>query len=686
MTDIVRKIEEERKKTEDDNQVLQKVMEELPDKKKAFQEALNRGASSTQILEKIIEDNKNKEEKAKEKRKKGGKKAEAKEKKEEKEQEKKEKEKEKKSSSRKSKEKEKRSFAEKIKRKQAALKGSQFFKDFFTATRYLLVGVDISDHSIEVLLLDKDGTVTSYGRSVLEEGVVQNGEILDQKTLSENLRKTLESTKPYPLEVPEHGEEKGVALKRKEHKAIVSLPESKVYVQTFNFNDKSNLYAKVGEEIKNALPFEGEDFYWDFLEVPSRKGVKVVCVATLQDFADAYIHFFKSTNIDPVAFEVEGEAIGRALLPIKRIKKSKKGFLGRRKSETEEVMADKKSRMILDLGARSTMLNIFNENAVMTVSVPLPYAGNYFTDKVAKELNVSKKEAEKIKKKEGFNKDGRTYETLREHGKKIVEEVKEARRYYQREFGSDIKEIFLAGGTALLPGLQEFLNEEVEDVEVKMGDSLRRINDLGLFEERESILYANVAGLGLRSLKKDPISSGINLLPEEVKSQAKKSQQETQRSVLLVALFIAIAGVILLGLAIYYLMYLPVPPVMQPLRDRVLMVTEEPDIEVEEVDVAFIIDDVEEEFPVHEGPGEQTDVVEFAEEGKAYRITAQRAGWLRLEIEEISGWIEGDHVEEITTMELNEFEELQEDEEETEEGPEDDEEEEEEEENLEMED
>ncbi|MDA3814751.1 MAG: pilus assembly protein PilM, partial [Patescibacteria group bacterium] len=416
---------------------------------------------------------------------------------------------------------------------------------------------------------------------------------------------------------------------------------------------------RVKDDLAKSITIEKVTFYWDFTEISTRDGVKVVCVAVLQDVADAYIHFFKSTNIDPVAFEVEGESIGRALLPLKKIKrvKKKRKLFKKKEQEKDEVMADNKSRMIIDFGARNTMIDIFNEEAVLVVSVPLPYAGNYFTSKVAEKLNISKQEANKIKEAEGFKKDGKTYEILRPHGEKIIKEIEAATRYYEREFGSKVREIILAGGTALLPGITEFFQERVKDVNVKMGDPLKKINDFGMLNQKEKILYSNVIGLGLRSLKEDPIETGINLLPEEVRNQARKSQQETRRSVLLVAIFITIAGFLLLGLSIYYLIYLPVPAPMQPLKSRILLILE--DEKAETIDVAFIVDELKEEATVHAGPGEESEVVGYVNSGEFYQATGQRSGWVRIKFsEEQEGWIYRENLKSTATMTLEEFEEM----------------------------
>jgi len=666
----IEKIKKLRGEGVSDENILKEVIKDNPHKKKAFADAQKRGASPSFILEKLIEENRSFAEKpdkketsqppevekpSKEKKEKT-KKEEKKEKEEEEERtpeeekmieeirkraikEAKERELEKEVSSEKE-----VTFGQKIGRTIAALKGTQLLSEFFAITRYLLVGVDISDYSIEILLLDKNGIVNSYGRSTLEKGVVENGEILNQKRLSEAVRETLSNTKPQPLDVPEHTRKKSVAIKRKEHKAIVSLPESRTYVQVFNFENENEIYRQIEQKIKETIPEDEEELYWDFIRVPSEeRGVKVLCVAAQQGIVDMYIHFFKSTNIEPVAFEIEGSAIGRALLPLKKIKKGKK--------EEETVMADGKSRMIIDMGARNTVLSMFGGKASLSLSVISPYAGNYFTEKVAEYFDIPKEEAEEMKKKEGFKKDGKTYDALKEHGKKVVKEAERAAAYHEREFGKEIKEVLLAGGTALLPGIVEFFNSQSEKLTFKLGDPLRKINDMGMLSEKESILYSNVIGLGLRSLSKDPIKDGINLLPEEVQTQETRSHQERTKSVLFAALLIAFAGILLLGLAIYFLIYLPVPAPMQPLQDRVRMVMEE---DAEHMDVAVISEELEEDPEVYAGPGEEQEVVGVAERGEEYRATAQRGGWVRIELEEVEGWIHGENVEAIKTVEVEE--------------------------------
>jgi type IV pilus assembly protein PilM len=637
---LVKIIEDSRRKKLSDKEALDKVIEILPEKKNSLAEALKRGATPTQILDKIILDNevlfKKKREIKKEKENK--KEVESESRKE-------------KTSDRPLNVEKKRGFE--LKKLLAFIKRSKFFNDFFSVTRNFLIGVDISDHSIEIMLLNTDGLVTSYGRFILEDGIIYNGEILNQKKLSESLKEALRKTKPLPLEIPEHARKKKIQLKKKNHKAIIALPESKTYVQLFEFSEKGNVYDKIEEEIKNTIPIPYDELYWDFKEIHSKKRdvLKILCVAAQRDIVDDYIYFFKSANVDPVVFDVEGASLGRAILPIKKIKEKEK------KRKFKDVMADGKSRMIVDLGAKTTTISIFNEEAVLALSVPIPYAGNYFTKKIADKFNISEDDAEVIKKEDGFDKEGRVYENiLKKEGERIVEEIKSAQDFYKRKFEEDIKEILLAGGTSLLPGIVEFLNERIEDIEVKVGDPLKRVTDLGMLKNKEAVLYSNVTGLASRALMSDPIRDGYNLLPEEIKNQERRLQVEKHRSVFLVAIFIAVAGIMFLGLAAYYLIYLPVPAPIQPLKQRVLLHIDERS-GIEMIDVAVVKDELDEPAYVRKGPGKTQEVIGEAVPGESYRATTQLAGWVRIVFEDTEGWIHGEDLQKIESILLEENEE-----------------------------
>ncbi len=631
MGNVTETIKEARKRGAEDERIFNEILRANPQKAEVLTEARRRGADATLILEKIIEENKLSDseippapEKTTPEIPPAPKKA---------------------TSSRKE---EVTDLKEKLKEKISALANLKLVGNLLPGTRYLLMGVDISDHSIEILLLGRSGAISSYGRSVLKAGAVQNGEILNQKILSETLKKTLEKAGPRPLEVPEHTrEKKSFIFEKRDYKSIVTLPDSKTFIHIFDFETRKDLYRRIKERAEETIPFKMEDLYWDFSEIRTDKpGVRVLFVATLRDIADTYIHFFKSTNIEPVAFDIEGASIGRALLPLDNLIEKEK----------EVKMKDGRPRMIIDMGARTSVLNVFNKNGSLAVSVSLPYAGHYFTKKIADHFDISNDEAERLKRKNGFLKGTETFPVLEDHGKKIIREINQAERYYQKEFNEKTEEIILAGGTSLLPGIEDFFQENFSGKRVRLGSPLDKIDDRGLIDSEKAILYANVVGLGLRALTDNPIKTGINLLPDEVMSQTEKREKKKLPSVSWKLALPLVLGVILIGLIAYYLAFAPAWMSVEPFRERIFpgAATTEDITGTEEVTTDTgvagdpgMITIVDSEDPVQAkiSPDPDSPTAFHVESGSDYQVLEASGNWVLIETRDQLGWIKAENIE-----------------------------------------
>src|SRR3989344_6521914 len=85
-----------------------------------------------------------------------------------------------------------------------------------------IFGLDISDHSIEALILSKPffgkPKISAFARVILRGEVMKNGVIKNNKKLAENLKKLLQSAQPKAIKSPY---------------CIVSLPESQVFTAIF---------------------------------------------------------------------------------------------------------------------------------------------------------------------------------------------------------------------------------------------------------------------------------------------------------------------------------------------------------------------------------------------------------------------------------------------------------------------
>ena len=393
-------------------------------------------------------------------------------------------------------------------------------KKIKTASRHpLVVGIDISDHSIEILQLDIDRNIQLHARSILEKGIVESAKIKDAERLGKIFQATLK----------EAGLDKLMAKKKSRIKGLFSFPESKAFIREFQFEDRENLPEKIRDKIKENIPFAFEELYWDHIELDSQSGkIRVLVVVVPEKAIDEYLYFFWTHGVDPVVFDIEAASIARALLP-----------KGDRKQGT----------VIVDIGDRTSIINIFNPKKDLNLSVSVFCAGNYFTQKVAEKLGVTWQEAETIKQQYGFEKEP-VSAVLQECSGALIKEIKNALKYHQDRFGFKAETIILAGGSVLLPGIREHFQKNFEE-KVEIGNPLHNIRPGSFFpDEKKAALYANVIGLAMRGLEKDFIDGGINLLADTIKKQEKILQRERQRFVLYIAAYFLVIIVAFLAISL----------------------------------------------------------------------------------------------------------------------------------------
>ena len=495
--------------------------------------------------------------------------------------------------------------------------------------KYPILGLDISDRSLEVLHLSRQKKVVSYSRSVLPPGVVSNGEIIKQKDFINILRDTLKQAKPKAISLDD----------QTNIKAVVSLPESKTYIHYFTFKDARNLQDKIIKKIQTTIPLELDNLQWDYVKLNLKEGrVRVVVAAAPRDTIENYIHCLRSsgiTPITPVVFEPESISTARALLKNpttintklskKRNKFNSKGF----------------GTMIVDIGARTSTLSLHDKNGLMLLSTSIPYGGNYFTKQLMSELNISFEQAEELKCRSDLKTDKKVQVILSDPIKKITREIDDAKRYFRHEFGQDLDKVILSGGTSLIPGLKDIFQQET-GLKVSLGDPLTKIRSKNILNIKEPILYTNVIGLALRTASKNPVTDGINLLPVNVKlREFKRFKQEHQLFAFLVTVFL-ILGILLLGFFSYNIIAFPsvdTSTVSQPSSERPIMA--EPKTE-ESLGKLQISDSV---VTIYESPEPDARSRDFEiDTTESWEIKGIRDGWYMIEFRTNDVWLPADSV------------------------------------------
>ena len=498
-------------------------------------------------------------------------------------------------------------------------------------------GLDISDYSIEVLELGSRLKVQAFGRIVLEPGIVKNGMILDKKKLTEKIKKVISQAKI------------------KSNQVVLSLPESKVFIHIFQtpkgLKGKTLKYA-IAFEAPKIIPLEQQKIYWDcqiVSSLPKATQQSVLYVATFKKIINGYIDVLNEIGLKPVVFEMESIALGRALL---------------------ESIKPQNSLVIVDIGARTTNINIFNKNKELRWTSSVSVAGNQFTKAISEKLNISLDQAEELKKEQGLNEGSKTVLILQKELQPIIQEIKEILHYYKEQ----IDEIFLAGGSAQIPDIVPYLSLNTEK-KVSLGKSLITKQLKG-----ESILYNTVIGLALRALKGRSVKLSINLLPEKIKTRAKFSfvseKRQDNKFLQVFAYVFPLLSLAFLGWVI--INYTPKAPKFEYLQgiapttqqaasepealesEIVLKETEQSEIEPvkavseeepqpqpeasleveQEKIIQAVIQPGISRLNVRQGPGTNYPIIAKVHSGEAYPLLQEQDEWCKIKVKENQeGWL-----------------------------------------------
>ena len=157
----------------------------------------------------------------------------------------------------------------------------------------------------------------------------------------------------------------------------VSLPEEQVYLFQLRLDKEGLKNVREGIELalEEHIPLPAQDAIFDYELVEENAQNMEVQVATIpRDVIEKYLLIFKHSQIEVKSFELEAQAICRAVV--------KKGDPG--------------TYMVVDFGKKRTGIFIVSHGIVMFTST-LDLGGIMLNEMIQKSFNISPEEAEKIK-------------------------------------------------------------------------------------------------------------------------------------------------------------------------------------------------------------------------------------------------------------------------------------------------
>jgi cell division ATPase FtsA len=213
--------------------------------------------------------------------------------------------------------------------------------------------------------------------------------------------------------------------------------------------------------------------------------------------------------------------------------------------------------VVLDIGAKTTSLILVENEKIYLRSIPV--AGNSITKEIAQAFGCSMEEAEILKKERGYVALGGVTEDADEISDRVskivrtvltrlhAEILRSINFYRSQQGGAAPTRLFITGGSAVLPQIDEFFHETLK-IDV---DFLNPFGGVGFGAkidqtalESDAFTLAESAGLALRATEGATLT--INLMPPALVAQAKAIKRIPFLAVGAVAVLAAI-GLLIVG-------------------------------------------------------------------------------------------------------------------------------------------
>ena len=295
---------------------------------------------------------------------------------------------------------------------------------------------------------------------------------------------------------------------------VLSLNGQMVFPRFARFpvaGDAAKLDQMVRYEVEQNVPFPMDEIVWNhqFIGEPKDGERAAMIVAAKLEHVRGVTDAVRAAGLSPLVVDVAPMAIYNAL-----------------RFNYPDLTG---CTVVLDIGSRTTSLIIVEDEKVYIRSIPV--AGNAITKELAQAFGCSLEEAEKLKVERGYVSMGGVSEDPDEVGDRISKvvrtvmtrlhaEIARSINFYRSQQGGNApSRLFLTGGTALLPQLDQFFQETLQ-VEVQPFNPFQAVKVGPKVDatklETDAFLLAESVGLALR--RTDAAAMCLNLMPPELVS------------------------------------------------------------------------------------------------------------------------------------------------------------------------
>ncbi len=294
-----------------------------------------------------------------------------------------------------------------------------------------LVGLDIGSSSIKAVELkfSKAGyELVSFGMEALAQDTVVDGAIMDAPQVANAISKIFEEQRIKTKNVATSVSGHSVIVKR------VPLP----------LMSEEELYDRIPAEASQHIPFDIADVNLSYQLLESMDAqMDVLLVAVKKDKILNHTNVLAQAGKAPVVVDIDAFALQNC-------------FELNYEPDAGQTVA------LLNIGASVMNINIVR-GGVPLFTRDVSVGGNQYTDALQKELDLNFDDAERLKKGDQLASvsDEQKQQILRSVSDILTLEIQKTFDFFRATAsGETIQRIFVAGGTARVPGLVDLLREE----------------------------------------------------------------------------------------------------------------------------------------------------------------------------------------------------------------------------------
>ncbi len=350
--------------------------------------------------------------------------------------------------------------------------------DFFKVISTPLIGIDISSSTVKTIELSRMNgqyIVENYGIEILPTQSVIEKNIKAVEKVAETLKRLV----------------KRLGIKRRY--VALAVAGSSVLTRTIQLGadyDDRQIIEQIEVEADRYIPYPLEEVYFDFEIIgPSAKHpqlMDVLLAASRVEALDARVAAITEAGLKATVVDIETLAMERAFALV------------------AEHLPEKgmgANIALIDIGSTTTGLYVFN-NLRIIYNREQAFGGKHLTDEIQRRYSLSAEESVAAQKYGGLPEDYIT-EVLEPFKETVVQQINRALQvFFSSNDGAEIEYVVLAGGSALLPGLDVLIQNQLSIktlianpfLDMQVGE---KVNRNALMEDAPGLMVT--CGLALRT-------------------------------------------------------------------------------------------------------------------------------------------------------------------------------------------